>query len=107
MKSNTDTQDTLQLSMLKRGICEELDKRVEDRILEKENAELLQKLINKAESIQEAQSIAALGTTWKRTGFHFDKRLEKQSNDIAYLERNEDLSFNASTCAGGGNLIVA
>lgn len=37
--------------------------------------------------------IAALGTTYKRTGFHFDKRLEKLGSDIFYLEKDKKYSF--------------
>jgi adenine-specific DNA-methyltransferase len=35
-----------------------------------------------------------LGTTYKRTGLHFDKRLEKMTNDIHYFKKNEKLSFH-------------
>lgn len=46
-------------------------------MLEPANYALLKKLIEKAETADEAIKIAELGTTYKRTGFHFDKRLEK------------------------------
>ena len=39
--------------------------------------ELLTKLINNSDNLTEANAIAMLGTTYKQTGFHFDKRLEK------------------------------
>lgn len=33
--------------------------------------------------------------TYKRTGFHFDVRLEKnEGQTIRYLKKNENLSFN-------------
>ncbi|TLD80904.1 hypothetical protein LS68_005365 [Helicobacter sp. MIT 05-5293] len=89
------------LSSFKAGICEELDKRVADKILEMSNLELLKKLINHAESEEEALAILALGTTWKHTGFHFDKRLERQSSEISYLAHNANLSFCAKSGGGG------
>ena len=39
--------------------------------------ELLTKLINNSDNLTEDNAIAMLGTTYKQTGFHFDKRLEK------------------------------
>ena len=81
----------------KDSLIDEINKRVEDKILEKTNADLLIKLINQADSLDEAISIAALGTTYKRTGFHFDKRLEKLGDAIRYFKRNETLSFVDST----------
>ncbi len=71
--------------------------RVEDRILELSNYDLLAKLINNASSKSEAISIAELGTSYKRTGFHFDKKLEKFGSDIKYLQRNGKLSFSSVT----------
>ena len=78
----------------KTQIIEHLKKRLEDQILEESNFLLLEKLINQADSLDEAIAIAELGTTLKRTGFHFDKRLEKMSNDVKYLRKNEKLSFD-------------
>lgn len=72
-----NTQESKILTQLKQGLITDLQKRVADRILEAENAKLLQKLILRAKDTQEALDIAALGTTYKHTGFHFDKRLEK------------------------------
>lgn len=40
--------------------------------MEPANAELLKKLIRQADNDNEAMSIAELGTTYKRTGLHFD-----------------------------------
>lgn len=71
----------------------DIDRRVEDKIIEKSNADLLKKLIDNAENLTEALSIAELGTTYKRTGLHFDKRLEKFDNTIKYFKKNESLSF--------------
>lgn len=79
----------------KKSLLTELQARVEDKILEPSNAALLSKLITNAENDDEALAIAALGTTYKRTGFHFDKRMEepRMSNTIKYFKKNEALSF--------------
>jgi adenine-specific DNA-methyltransferase len=66
---------------------------MEDKIIEPTNAELLIKLIRNADDTTEALAIAELGTTYRKTGFHFDKRLEKMGSDIKYLKRNNTLSF--------------
>lgn len=78
---------------VKQSLIAELEQRVQDKILEPTNAELLKKLITNADDDNEATMIAALGTTYKRTGFHFDKRLEKLTSDINYFKKNEQLSF--------------
>ena len=77
----------------KEDLIAEIERRVEDKIIEKSNADLIIKLINNSDSLSEAISIAQLGTTYKRTGFHFDKRLEKMDNTIKYFKKNEALSF--------------
>lgn len=77
----------------KADLLKDLQRRVADHILEPANAALLKKLIENAEDADEAMMIAALGTTYKRTGFIFDKRLEKSDNDIHYFRKNEALSF--------------
>ena len=78
-------------------IIDEINKRVEEKILEKTNADLLIKLINNADTLAEAINIEALWTTNKKTGFHFDKRLEKLEDNIYYFKRNEKFSFVDST----------
>ena len=83
------------LNERKLQLLTEIDRRLEDKIIEKSNADLLKKLIQNAETLTEAISIAELGTTYKKTGLHFDKRLEKTDNDIRYLCRNNDLSFKS------------
>ena len=85
--------DYKQLSESKQNLIKELDQRVIDKILEPTNAQLLKKLITRADNDDEAALIAALGTTYKRTGFHFDKRLEPLTSDIRYFKKNEELSF--------------
>ena len=82
------------LNLICNDLIASINRRVDERILERSNADLLIKLINQAESITEAISIAELGTTYKRTGFHFDVRLEKLGNTIKYFKKNEQLSFS-------------
>lgn len=98
------------LEKSKQELIAEIDKRIEDKIIEQSNADLLKKLINNADSLTEAISIATLGTTYKRTGFHFDKRLEKTSasgNDtIKYFKKNEELSFKSDDNAITHKLII-
>ena len=83
------------ISETKQSLLAELQARVEDKILEPSNSALLSKLITNAENDDEALAIAALGTTYKRTGFHFDKRMEepRMSNTIKFFKKNEALSF--------------
>lgn len=90
----------------KEGILSELEKRVKEQILERSNYDLLKKLIEKADTLDEAIKIAELGTTYKRTGFHFDKRLEKQSDTITYFKKNEALSFVTDPQAITHKLII-
>ena len=76
-------------------VINSLKRRVQEQILEPTNCDLLVSLIEKADTLNEAIAIAELGTSYKRTGFHFDKRLEKQikGTDIKYLRKNDSLSF--------------
>lgn len=90
----------------KEDLIAEIQKRVEDKIIEKSNADLIIKLINNADSLSEAIAIAQLGTTYKRTGFHFDKRLEKMNNTIKYFKKNEKLSFNNNNSKLKHKLII-
>lgn len=89
MKNTT----TNELKKVKDDLIAEIDKRINDKIIEKTNADLLKKLIEQAGTINEAIMIAELGTTYKRTGFHFDKRLEKMTDTIKYFKKNKKLSF--------------
>ena len=82
-----------ELEKMKKSLIDEIERRIEDKIIENTNAQLIIKLINSAESINEAIMIGELGTTYKRTGLHFDKRFEKLTNTIKYLKKNEELSF--------------
>ena len=100
--------DSKQALGLKEQLIVDLKERVEDQVIEKENADLLIKLIEKADTIDEAIQIAELGTTYKRTGFHFDKRLDKiqTSDNINYLKRNEELSFTDASESDCNQLII-
>lgn len=83
----------IEIKKVKDDLIAEIDKRIADKIIEKTNADLLKKLIGQAGTINEAIMIAELGTTYKRTGFHFDKRLEKMTDTIKYFKKNKKLSF--------------
>lgn len=88
------------------SLIDEINKRVSDKILEQSNADLLIKLIKNADSLDEAINIASLGTTYKKTGLHFDKRLEKMSDTINYFKKNEDLSFHTDDSKPTNKLII-
>lgn len=75
------------------GLIKDIHDRSEKKIIEQTNAELLIKLIKNADTDSEAEKIASLGTMYKRTGFHFDTRLENLGTDIKYLKKNNELSF--------------
>lgn len=90
----------------KQELLDEMNQRVDDGIIEQSNADLLKKLIQNADTLTEAISIAELGTTYKRTGFHFDKRLEKMSSTIKYFKKNERLSFSDGTDEISNKLII-
>ena len=77
-----------------KNLIKDLEKRVKDNILEQNNFEFLLKLLSKAESVNEAINICSLGTTYKKTGLYFDKKLEKETELIHYLKKDENLSFN-------------
>lgn len=94
------------MNATKQSLIAEIEKRVSDKILEQTNADLLFKLINNADSLDEAINIAALGTTYKRTGLHFDKRLEKMSDTIKYFKKNEALSFHTDDSKPTHKLII-
>ena len=90
----------------KQSLIDEINKRVEDKILEPSNAELLIKLINNAESLDEAINIATLGTVYKRTGLHFAPKLEKMDDTIRYFRKNETLSFHTDDSKTTNKLII-
>lgn len=88
------------------SLIDEINQRVQDKILEQSNANLLIKLINNADSLEEAISIATLGTVYKKTGFHFTPKLEKTGNTIHYFKKNEDLSFHTDDTKPVNKLII-
>ena len=94
------------MNATKESLIAEIEKRVSDKILEQSNADLLIKLIKNADSLDEAINIAALGTTYKRTGLHFDKRLEKMGETIKYFKKNEALSFHTDDSKPTHKLII-
>lgn len=87
-------------------ILKDLQLRVDDKILEPSNYALLKKLVENADTLDEAIKIAELGTTYRRTGFHFDKKLEKHSDTISYFKINEELSFETDKNAITHKLII-
>lgn len=81
-------------NLTQNDLIEQIKERVSDKVIEETNANLLIKLIERAETLEEAISIAELGTMYKSTGFHFDVRLEKLGDTIQYLKKVEELSFS-------------
>lgn len=94
------------IQITKNEIISDIEKRVVDKILEKENADLLIKLINNAEDIDEAIEIAHLGNKYKKTGLNYDVRLGKASHVIKYLYKDEDLSFENKNAEMTHKLII-
>ncbi len=94
------------LEQSKQELLAEIDRRIEDKIIEQTNADLLKKLINNADTLTEAVAIAELGTTYRRTGLHFDKRLEKFTDTIKYFKKNDDLSFRTDEKGVTHKLII-
>lgn len=95
------------ITATRESLIAEIQRRVDDKILEQTNADLLTKLIRNADTLDEAMAIAQLGTTYKRTGLHYDKRLEKQrGNTIKYFKKNEQLSFTDGSDSPHHKLII-
>ena len=95
-----------ELSQLKQDMIAEIEQRLEDKVLERSNAELLQKLITQADSDDEAIKIMSLGTTYKKSGLHYEKRLEKMDNTIRYYRKNDALSFHTDDSKPTHKLII-
>lgn len=92
------------LAELKEETIDKIKQRHIDGILEEENAQFLIKLIENAETSNDVVKISALGMSYKKTGFNFDIRLEKEmDNTVRYLQRNDSLSFNQPVGGGGLN----
>ena len=95
-----------ELSQLKQEMIAEIRQRIEDKVLERSNAELLKKLIMQADSDDESIKIMSLGTTYKKSGLHYEKRLEKMDNTIRYFKKNESLSFHTDDSKPVNKLII-
>ena len=94
------------LSKLKEDMLAEIDQRVDDKVLEPSNAALLRKLIIQADDDDEAIKIMSLGTTYKKTGLHYEKRLEKMDSSIRYFKKNKELSFTTDDKRPTHKLII-
>lgn len=83
------------LQEIKEDLIRELNEKKDNGILEPSNVELLSKLINNVETIKEAEAIAGLGIIYKRTGFHFDHRIETSFSVLSFLieKRRYDVSM--------------
>ena len=95
-----------ELSQLKQEMIAEIEQRLQNKVLERSNAELLQKLITQADSDDEAIKIMSLGTTYKKSGLHYEKRLEKMDNTIRYYRKNDALSFHTDESKPTNKLII-
>lgn len=94
------------LEVGKKKLIAGIDRRLADGIIEKSNADLIKKLIMNADSLNEAIQISELGTTYNKTGFQFDKRLDKIDPTIKYYKKNEELSFSDDTLDVPNKLII-
>jgi adenine-specific DNA-methyltransferase len=74
-------------------LVNELKQKKEIGILDQPNFEFLIKLIKKAESQNEIVNIITLGTHYYKTGLKFSPKLEKETSNIHYFEKNINLSF--------------
>lgn len=90
----------------KQDLLDELQSRVDNKIIEENNYILLKKLIEKAETLEEAIAIQQLGTMWKKTGFSYNVRLEKMTDDIYYFKKDEKLSFTQPEAKQTHKLII-
>lgn len=86
-------QENLSLEELKSEQIAKIKDRNQKDILESENAQFLIRLIEEAKSKSDVLKLSSLGMSLKRTGFHFDVRLEKEDRTVKYLAKDENLSF--------------
>ncbi len=87
-------------------LIREIDRRVEDKVLQTSEGELLKKLISNADNFDEAMNIARMGTVYKRTGLHFTPRIEKPTDKISYFKKNDALSFKDENSKVTHKLII-
>ena len=101
LEENADYKNT-------EDIINDIKRRLADVILEIANFDLLKRLVENASSLSDAIQIAELGTLYKRTGFHFDPKLEKgrATDTITYFKKNEELSFETDKNALTHKLII-
>lgn len=94
------------LDSVKKSLIEEINKRLELKIIEETNASLIKDLIENSETVTKAMAIAQLGTTYKNTGFYYDKRIEKVDSNVRYLSKNSALSFITNPTGINHKLII-
>ena len=89
------------LDETKASLIANINKRVTDKVIEKQNGDTLIRFINTAQTIDDANFIYTVGTKYKSTGFHFDFRKDKIDNDtIYYFQKNQKLSFQPTNKNG-------
>ncbi|WP_338983943.1 site-specific DNA-methyltransferase [Spiroplasma endosymbiont of Othius punctulatus] len=94
------------LQQYKKEILNQLRQKVSDKILEESNYKFLEKIISKAETNQEMNAIATMGTTFNKTGIVYEQRLEKMGEDIKYLALDKEMSFISSDDQNVHKLII-
>jgi adenine-specific DNA-methyltransferase len=80
-----------------KNLVMDLERRVQENILEPNNLEFIKKLLNKAESEDEAITICKLGTTFYKTGLVFDKKLEVGTDGLRVFDKNNTLSLGINS----------
>ena len=84
---------TITAQSTKNEMINDIRSKIALRIFEPETGEFIIKLINKAESLDEAFNVYQLATNYSKTGLHYDVKKEKLGDTIRYLKRNQELSF--------------
>lgn len=105
-RKRLDNPNSYMLEHLKKETIDMFKGYLDKGILEEPNVKLLAKLINNADNEEEVLAISALGTNYKRTGLHFDKRLEKIGTDVKYFKKNKALSFVTDKSALNHKLVI-
>jgi adenine-specific DNA-methyltransferase len=72
---------------------DDLEKKVENKILERNNFEFIKRMVEKCEDLQDAIDLCSIGTLYKNTGLYYDHKIEKKIDSIKYFKKNENLSF--------------
>lgn len=76
-----------------KNLIKDLERRVEEKILEANNLEFIKLLLSKADSEDEAITICKLGTTYHKTGLIYEKRLEVPSDDLKIFVKDQKNSI--------------